>query len=77
MDVKTILYSFFKCRKGGGEKMLVPNHKKIVAKLKKNEAIMANQCTCSNCNCRAVNKMVKLINLYKTKLTFTRKLLLI
>ena len=48
--------------------MNIPNHVKIVSKLKKEEAIMANQCTCSNCNCKAVNKMVGLVNLYKTKL---------
>jgi len=48
--------------------MNVPNHAKIVSKLKKKDAIIANQCTCSNCNCRAINKMVSLINVYKTKL---------
>lgn len=49
--------------------MKIPNHAKIVSKLKKKEAIMANQCTCSNCNCRAVNKMIGLVKLYKEKLS--------
>lgn len=49
--------------------MKIPNHSKIVSKLKKKDAIMANQCTCSNCNCRAVNKMMGLVKFYKTKLS--------
>lgn len=48
--------------------MLIPNHIKVVNKLKKKDAIVANQCTCSNCNCKAVNKIVSLVDLYQTKL---------
>ena len=48
--------------------MLIPNHKKVVSKLKKEDAVVANQCTCSNCNCRAINKMVNLFDAYQSKL---------
>ena len=46
-----------------------PNYKKIAEKLKKKDAVMANQCTCSNCNCRSANNMVNLSKLYKEKLS--------
>lgn len=51
--------------------MKFPNYKKIAEKLKKKDAIMANQCTCSNCNCncRSANNMVCLSDLYKEKLS--------
>ena len=45
--------------------MKFPNYKKIAEKLKKKDAVMANQCTCSNCNCRSANNMVNLSKLYK------------
>lgn len=48
--------------------MTFPNYKKIAEKLKKKETIMANQCTCSNCNCRSANDMINLSKLYKEKL---------
>lgn len=37
--------------------------------LKEKDAVMANQCTCSNCNCRSANNMVNLSKLYKEKLS--------
>ena len=46
-----------------------PNYNKIAEKLKKKDAVMANQCTCSNCNCRSANNMVNLSKLYKEKLS--------
>ena len=46
-----------------------PNYKKIAEKLKKKDAIMANQCTCSNCNCKSANNMINLSKLYKEKLS--------
>ena len=49
--------------------MKFPNYKKIAEKLKKKDAVMANQCTCSNCNCRSANNMVNLSKLYKEKFT--------
>ena len=48
--------------------MKLSNYKKIAEKLKKKDAVMANQCTCSNCNCRSANNMVNLSKLYKEKL---------
>ncbi len=47
--------------------MKFPNYKKIAEKLKKKDAIMANQCTCSNCNCRVANNMMNLTSLYNKK----------
>lgn len=49
--------------------MKFPNYKKIAEKLKKKDVIMANQCTCSNCNCRSANNMINLAKLYKEKLS--------
>ena len=49
--------------------MKFPHYKKIAEKLKKKDAVMANQCTCSNCNCRSANNMVNLSKLYKEKLS--------
>ena len=49
--------------------MKLSNYKKIAEKLKKKDAVMANQCTCSNCNCRSANNMVNLSKLYKEKLS--------
>lgn len=46
-----------------------PNYKKIAEKLKKKDAVMANQCTCSNCNCKSANNMINLSKLYKEKLS--------
>lgn len=48
--------------------MKIPNHVKIVSKLKKESNVMANQCTCSNCNCRGTNVMLNLAKKYQTKL---------
>ena len=47
--------------------MKLSNYKKIAEKLKKKDAVMENQCTCSNCNCRSANNMVNLSKLYKEK----------
>lgn len=51
--------------------MKFPNYKKIAEKLNKKDAIMANQCACSNCNCncRSANDMINLSKLYKEKLS--------
>lgn len=50
--------------------MRIPNYKMIAKKLKKKDAVVANQCTCSNCNCncRSANNMINLAKLYKEKL---------
>lgn len=50
--------------------MKYPNYKIIANKLKKENTIKANQCTCSNCNCncRSTNNMINLSKLYKEKL---------
>ena len=62
-----ILSDFYKKIKGG-EQMKFPSYKKIAEKLKKKDAIIANQCTCSNCNCKSANNMINLSKLYKEKL---------
>ena len=53
--------------------MKLSNYKKIAEKLKKKDAVMANQCTCSNCNCKSANNMINLSKLYKEKLNKIEK----
>ena len=48
--------------------MKIPNHSKITSKLRKKGTIMANQCTCSNCNCRSINAISNLNKKYKALL---------
>lgn len=52
--------------------MILANRKKALKKLKKEKAIVANQCTCSNCNCNCNfslnNNLGNLVKDYRKKL---------
>ena len=59
-------------RKGRMIVMILANRKKALKKLKKEKAIVANQCTCSNCNCNCNfslnNNLGNLVKDYRKKL---------
>jgi hypothetical protein len=50
--------------------MIIANKTKALGKLKKEKAIVANQCTCSNCNCKFSlnNNLDNLTKVYREKL---------
>ena len=59
-------------RKEGWFGMIIANKTKALGKLKKEKAVVANQCTCSNCNCNCKfslnNNLDDLTKVYREKL---------
>ena len=51
--------------------MVIASKEKMAMKYKKEDAIVANQCTCNNCNCKfsVKNDLQNLLNLYIKKLS--------
>ncbi len=52
--------------------MIIANKSKALRRLKKEKAVVANQCTCSNCNCNCKfslnNNLGNLTKTYREKL---------
>lgn len=53
--------------------MVIASKEKMAMKYKKEDTIVANQCTCNNCNCNCKfsvkNDLQNLLNLYIKKLS--------